>query len=183
MATIQQHQPRQQQLPSCFYKDCFCFNSSDFAAYWPEMIGYSCGGIFAIGWWLFLDAVIYAGSHSLPVAIQFDDWIPGILSTMALIMVNSVDKNILNGGDTIFGEGIAWKARLFAFIGVALGVGALGGSVTILALKYINQGYTGTNLWSGLAIVGQNVLIFMSGMCLWLFRNIERGNEYSIVLE
>ncbi|KNE71378.1 hypothetical protein AMAG_15613 [Allomyces macrogynus ATCC 38327] len=170
-------------LPSCFYKDCFCFNVSDVGPYWPEIIGYSCGGVFAIGWWMFLDAVIFAGAKSLPVPIMFDDWIPGILSTVALIMINSVDKSLLTGESYMYsGQGVEWKARLFAFIGVALGVGALGGSITILCLKYINPGYIGADAWPGIAIVVQNFLVFLSGMCLWLFRNLEQESQYNIVL-
>ncbi|ORZ31178.1 hypothetical protein BCR44DRAFT_135426 [Catenaria anguillulae PL171] len=171
-------------LPGCFYKDCFCFNTSDFAPYWAEIIGYSCGAVFAVGWWLFIDAIMFAGSHALPVSVAFDDWVPGILNTMALIMINSVDKNLLNGAENLFyGDGgVAWKARLFAFLGVALGIGSLGGSITILALKYINPGYVGEQAWTGFAIVAQNFLIFVSGMCLWLFRSLERGEEYSIAL-
>jgi hypothetical protein len=43
--------------------------------------------------------------------------------------VNTVDKNMVNGNDFMYGDGITWKARLFAFVGIALGVGALGGAI------------------------------------------------------
>ncbi|KAL7752588.1 Vacuolar protein sorting-associated protein 68 [Sorochytrium milnesiophthora] len=146
---------------ACLYRDCLCFNWSDVAPYTHELIGYACGGLFAAGWWLFIDAVVYAGSHSLPVPILFEDYVPGILATIALVMVNSVDKNLLNGQDFSYSGNAAWRARLFAFIGIALSVGSLGGAVTIMCLKYLNAGYVAEEAWPGIAFVIQNFLIFL----------------------
>ncbi|KAJ1549454.1 hypothetical protein HK405_003121, partial [Cladochytrium tenue] len=53
-----------------------------------QFVGYLSGGLFALGWWAFIDGVTYASTRdpALPVSIRFDDWLPGILSTLSLIV-------------------------------------------------------------------------------------------------
>ncbi|KAI9140895.1 UPF0220-domain-containing protein [Paraphysoderma sedebokerense] len=166
------------------YKDCLCFNWSDVAVYKREIIGYFTGLLFSIGWWIFIDAIVVANAKHLPEPILFEDYVPGIMSTLGLIMINSVDKSLLSANEYSHygGSGVAWKARLFAFIGIAIAVGSLGGAISILSLKYIAKGLVDQNAWPGVAIVVQNFLIFLSAMMLWLGRNVEDRVEYNIVL-
>ncbi|RIA83328.1 hypothetical protein C1645_834017 [Glomus cerebriforme] len=51
---------------------------------------YISGGLFAIGWWFFIDAVVYSNhlrneDDTVPV-MSFEDWTCGILSTLGMIM-------------------------------------------------------------------------------------------------
>lgn len=118
---------------------------------------------FAIAWWVFIDGVTYARTRPepLPVAIRFEDWLPGILSTVALIMcvfidrvpellsffvtlirqlpisVNLIDKDMLNADDSSFGaSNVATKARGCAFVGVSMALGALGGAFVSLKTAF-----------------------------------------------
>lgn len=74
---------------------------------------------------------------------KFEDWLPGIFSTFALIIVKLVDKESLNGGDDFGSNNVAIKSRAIAFIGATIGLGAIGGALTttiiktVLAKKYI----------------------------------------------
>jgi ABC-type methionine transport system permease subunit len=70
----------------------------------------------------------------VPVHVRFPDWIPGLCSTIGMIIVNLIDKSRLvgdEGGGLSFGGmgGVAWKARLFLFLGFAMMAGGLAGSV------------------------------------------------------
>ncbi|KAJ2844597.1 Vacuolar protein sorting-associated protein 68, partial [Coemansia erecta] len=70
----------------------------------------------------------------------FEDWIPGILCTLGMIITNSIDLSLLR--DDGFGYGsssssLAGKAKLTLFIGIALLAGGVAGSITILAIKFI----------------------------------------------
>jgi len=139
-----------------------------------RVVGYLSGALFALGWWIFIDAVVFATTRDppLPVAIQFEDWVPGILSTLALIMVNLVDKAALNATEyTHDGTRVAAKARFFAFLGVAIALGALGGAMAIMSLKYALPGYKGVETFVGIAIVLQSVFIFAGSMTMWFGRN------------
>ncbi|KAJ3237680.1 Transmembrane protein 50A [Chytriomyces hyalinus] len=92
--------------------------------------------VFAMGWWLFIDGVVYASTRNkdeLP-AVRFEDWLPGILSTLSLIIVNLIDKDSLNADDFSYsGSNVACKARACAFIGITMAMGALGGSFVSIA--------------------------------------------------
>jgi hypothetical protein len=139
-----------------------------------RVVGYLSGALFALGWWIFIDAVVFAKTRDppLPVPISFEDWLPGILSTLALIMVNLVDKAALNATEyTHDGSRIAVKARFFAFLGVAIALGALGGALAILSLKYALPGYKGVETFVGIGIVAQTFLIFAGSMLMWFGRN------------
>ncbi|KAG0009772.1 hypothetical protein BGZ80_002087, partial [Entomortierella chlamydospora] len=51
---------------------------------------YISGGLFALGWWFFIDAVICSKSWDpengpKPVSVEFVDWVPGICSTLGMI--------------------------------------------------------------------------------------------------
>jgi hypothetical protein len=95
---------------------------------------------FALGHWAFLDAAILS-KHAqppdpydvVPVHITFVDWIPGICSTLGMLVVNLINRDQLLG-EGFGGEGgIVWRARLFLFLGFALMAGGLAGSIVSAA--------------------------------------------------
>ena len=57
---------------------------------------YLSGGLYALGAWLFMDAVIYSKTaNASTVHVTFIDWIPFICSTLGMLIVNSIEKNRL----------------------------------------------------------------------------------------
>ena len=80
---------------------------------------------------------------------------------MPVCRVNLIDKTALNATEfTHDGSHVAFKARLWAFLGVTIALGALGGALAIASLKYVVPGHSGVEAWGGWGIVAQNVLIF-----------------------
>lgn len=56
-----------------------------------HVVGYGSGFLFSLGWWLFIDGVAFSTTKWNQGAvnfepIKFEDWIPGIFSTLSLIM-------------------------------------------------------------------------------------------------
>lgn len=125
---------------------------------------YLSGALFSLGWWIFFDALLISSVRSKrppdaddpsrtppwlepAVTVSFADWLPGLLATLGMIVVNLIDKSILaeaggfggamGGGFGGGGDPIQWRARLFLFVGFALLAGGLAGSVTVLTIKYI----------------------------------------------
>ncbi|KAJ1334401.1 hypothetical protein BSLG_007556 [Batrachochytrium salamandrivorans] len=150
-----------------------------------QAVGYIAGALFAIGWWLFIDGMAFNGSVAGKIAVVqtgFEDWLPGIISTLALIMqvvtflayhyVNLIDRETLNADDFEYsGPSTACKARACAFLGVTMALGSLGGALAVLSLKFIIPGISGDAFYLGQAITLQNFLIFLSSMILWFGRN------------
>jgi len=76
--------------------------------------------------------VVVATTHPIPDAAKmaFEDWVPGLLSTLALIVLNVIDKETLNADDfSHSGTNVACKARFCAFIGATTALGSLGGAL------------------------------------------------------
>lgn len=152
------------------------------------------GAIFAAGWWVFFDACTLSATMKpspqapfdpVPVHVTFTDWIPGLCSTIGMIIVNLIDKKRLIS-DTSAGisfsndDGVAWKARLLLFMGFALLAGGLAGSITVLILKYAipDWGSYDVTYW-GVANVLQNLAVMMCTVALWLTQNTEEY-EYQL---
>ncbi|KAL1915125.1 uncharacterized protein VTP21DRAFT_7606 [Calcarisporiella thermophila] len=144
---------------------------------------YISGALFALGWWAFIDAVVCSSLPNSPIGIGFEDWVTGILSTFGMIIVNAIDKGRLHADSFSYsGSSIAWKARLFLFIGFALMAGGLAGSVTVLCLKYIVDNVPPPGVNYGIANVVQNGLIMLSTAILWVAQNTETEYSYNITL-
>lgn len=106
--------------------------------------------------------------------MSFADWVPGLLATIGMIVVNLVDKTILAeagglgsmgiGGGAWGGDAIQWRARLFLFVGFALLAGGLAGSITLLTIKYLITQYPQEYEHYGVAsVVSRNT--FMHHSC------------------
>ncbi|CAI2164793.1 4764_t:CDS:2 [Funneliformis geosporum] len=100
---------------------------------------YISGGMFALGWWFFIDSVVYS-SHlrrngdddSVPF-VSFEDWLCGIFSTLGMIIVNLIDKSRLTS--EYMGSGTATRgARLCLFVGFAAMAGGLAGSCVSISI-------------------------------------------------
>lgn len=174
-----------------------------------QVIGYLAGGLFAIGWWIFIDGVTIAttlggldacttdsldncykvpnvklcqNESCLVASPKFEDWLPGIFSTFSLIIVNLVDKESLNG-ESDFGfnsNNVAIKSRAIAFIGATMGLGAIGGALTITIIKTIIAKKISQASYLGITVTVSNFLIFAGSMVLWFGRNSFDENQIRI---
>ncbi|OZJ05220.1 hypothetical protein BZG36_02455 [Bifiguratus adelaidae] len=143
---------------------------------------YVAGGLFALGWWVFIDGITLASRNQDSVVhIGFEDWVSGILATLGMIIINLIDKSRLRG-DGFGDSGVAWKARLFLFVGFALMAGGLAGSLSVLAVKYLDKGIHMPELYYGIAGVVQCSLIMISTVVLWVAHNAESEYQYNFLL-
>jgi hypothetical protein len=149
---------------------------------------YLCGALFASGWWIFIDGLALiqsASNRSDETQPIFGDWIPGIGSSFSLLMVNIISRSMLSG-DVYYGyaddSGVTWKARLWFFIALALGMSSLGGSIGMLAIRFSLETGGQRDQFSlyGSKIVAQNVLIFLSSLIMWVVRNWSSDGSISI---
>lgn len=157
---------------------------------------YLSGILYALGFWLFLDAVIYSKhANASDVHVTFIDWIPFICSTLGTLIVNSIEKNRLlqgalssSSGITSFGGGdldsaMAWQARVVLFFGFALLAGGLSGSIVVLIIKFLVKDYnTYPTVGMGVNNVLGNFCVLLSCIVLWIAQNMEDEYSYSLTL-
>jgi len=152
---------------------------------------YLSGALFALGWWFFIDAVIRSKTYNYDegdkkTSVQFVDWVPSICSTLGMIVINCIDKAALRGDSFSFSSGggtsVAWKARVFLFVGFALMAGGLAGSVSILCIKYLLSGYGEPFTSWGIHNVVQNAAIMTSAAILWVAQNTESEYQYNFAI-
>lgn len=142
---------------------------------------YVAGALYAIAFWLMVDASIYSKTVNASVIhVSFVDWIPFICSTLGMMVVNSIDKSQLFNSNG-FGSGMQWQARLVLFIGFSLLAIGMAGSFLVLILKFLIKGFnTMPTLGMGLENVASNLCIMLSCILLWILQNIEDDQTLSI---
>ncbi|KAI9282781.1 hypothetical protein BY458DRAFT_497350, partial [Sporodiniella umbellata] len=127
--------------------------------------------LFALGWWAFIDGLIELSI--LPdrkIAPGIEDYMPGIITTLGMIIVNLIDKEALRGDG--YDDSMSWRARLFLFLGFTLMAGGVSGSVAVLVVKYVyEQDLDFPNQYLGITGVTQCVLIMISTAVLWVAQN------------
>ncbi|KAI8341892.1 hypothetical protein BC941DRAFT_414761 [Chlamydoabsidia padenii] len=158
-------------------------NPFTFLSHKGRQIGsYLAGGLVAIGWWVFLDAVIQSSTslESNPVSMGFEDWFSGILSTLGMIVINLIDKSRLQGEAFSYaGSDLVWKARLFLFVGFALLGFGFAGSCSVMIIKYMVR-HDGKDIYYGIAQVIQCGLIMLSTVVLWVAQGSQEEYEYNL---
>ncbi|KAI8318387.1 UPF0220-domain-containing protein [Martensiomyces pterosporus] len=145
---------------------------------------YASGALFTLGWWFFVDGLVTARTtEEFPVKFGFEDWIPGILCTLGMLITNSIDLSLLRDDGFGYGSsGLAGKAKLTLFIGIALLAGGVAGSIAILAIKYIVPQVDASVMYIGFTNVIQTSSILLSSIVLWFVHNSEGDNQYNFVL-
>ncbi|KAI9474026.1 MAG: hypothetical protein EXX96DRAFT_580299 [Benjaminiella poitrasii] len=139
--------------------------------------------LFALGWWSFVDGLaILWNLQDRFVSPGIEDWVPGIITTFGMIIVNLIDKEALKGGYSGFDDEFMWRARLFLFLGFAMMAGGLSGSVAVLVTKYIyNENMLDIwNMYLGITDVAQCILIMSSTAMLWLVQSTYHENDFRI---
>ncbi|KAI8348641.1 hypothetical protein BD560DRAFT_410597 [Blakeslea trispora] len=141
---------------------------------------YLAGILFALGWWAFVDGLsVLWNLPDRQVAPGIEDWVPGIITTLGMIVVNLIDKEALKGN--YYDQAFVWRARLFLFLGFALMAGGFSGSVAVLVTKYIyHEGLDIYNQYLGIADIVQCSLIMLSTGVLWLAQNANQTSYYQL---
>ncbi|KAI8140713.1 hypothetical protein BJV82DRAFT_622233 [Fennellomyces sp. T-0311] len=144
-----------------------------------QMGVYLSGMLFALGWWMFVDGLSF--SSILPdrkVFAGFEDWAPGIVTTLGMIIVCLIDKEALRG--STYDDGIPWRARLFLFVGFAFMAGGFAGSVSVLVVKYVMHDFEPLDSYVGIGTVIQCGLIMLSTAVLWISQESGSDNYLGI---
>ncbi|XP_037572650.1 transmembrane protein 50B isoform X3 [Dermacentor silvarum] len=95
------------------------------------------GSLFFIGWWIIIDvAAHYPSNADFSHAFH----VCGVMSTLSLFMINAVSNGQIRGDSYTTGCIGQRGARVWLFLGFALGFGSLIASCWILFGDYVTQG-------------------------------------------
>eukprot|EP01137_Pigoraptor_chileana_P006799 Opistho-2@51535 len=153
---------------ACLQCSCCEHDYYDVSGARNTVVSYVSGLLFAIGWWLCIDANAVDKHYSRP---EYNAC--GVVSTLALFMINSVTSGHL-AGDMYTGGLCAHRmvARTWLFLGFLAAFGGLIGSAWILFGDYVAK--EAHHTWPGAAFFLQNLLIFLSAM----FMKFGRAEDY-----
>jgi len=133
-------------------------------------LSYAAGILFAIGWWIWIDATAWTNKQPGLEPVLGAHYVPGIVGTIALFMINAVSWNDINYN--MFGDSVSTKAKVWLFFSFLIAFGALIASIWI-AVSYWFMRNAGSQ-YGGVAIIVENLLIFVSAM---MYRFAKPQNE------
>ncbi|KAK1946214.1 Transmembrane protein 50A [Phytophthora citrophthora] len=123
---------------------------------------YAAGLLLGVGWWILADGAASAVYHESKIPFDFVKYLPGIVSTLAFFLVNTVDWGMLTEDARFaYGSDVATRAKCFVVFCMALSIASLVGSVLVFAHTYVNNEFH-ESAWPGAAIVFQNGFIVMA---------------------
>jgi hypothetical protein len=128
------------------------------------VMAYASGVLFAVAWWLWIDAVAYSVIKNDPVQTVFGHWIPGIVSTVALLMINAVNWSDLYGLGFSSVDSELTRVRVWLFVSFVIAFGGIIAAVWIACANWFVNEQTPFTQWPGIALILQNVFIFISGI-------------------
>jgi len=138
-------------------------------AYGP---GFS-GALFGAGWWFYVDAVTNSTT-----TIPFIQFLPGIIATLALIMINCIRRDELHEGYDAYDDGVFCRARSWLFVSYCVSFGAIVGAVWVLLSDYALKEDVQT-VWPGVAGLFQVSLVLGSALLFFVSRTPSEDSGYS----
>eukprot|EP00879_Flechtneria_rotunda_P003907 GHRR01004147.1.p1 GENE.GHRR01004147.1~~GHRR01004147.1.p1 ORF type:complete len:170 (+),score=25.44 GHRR01004147.1:115-624(+) len=128
------------------------------------------GALFGAGWWFWVDAVVCT-QHKIP----FDQYIPGIVATLALVMINCIRRDDLQDYDP-FDDGGFCRSRFWLFLSYIVSFSAVVGSVWVLMQHYAMNPDMAGEVWPGVAGIFQVACILGSGLLFFVSRTPADGS-------
>lgn len=122
------------------------------------------GLLFAAGWWIFIDGSAYR-DVKYGGAGPFVFYLPGILATIGLFILNNLDKKLFQEGG--WGEETETWEKILIVLAVMLHLAALIACIWIYIDKKEHR-QIWERKWQGISSIIQTFLIVISS-CLWRF--------------
>ncbi|KAG7670689.1 hypothetical protein Ndes2526B_g00476 [Nannochloris sp. 'desiccata'] len=130
------------------------------------------GALFGAAWWSWADAIVFehvSGAGSPP----FKYCLPGIVATLALLLINLVSRDDLAEVSSTGDPGDNTRARAWLLFSFLLAISSVGGSIAVLISTSQAQQFTAT----GVGSVMQCGLILAASLLFWAFRSEGEGSS------
>lgn len=134
----------------------------------PSIGSIVAGLLFGISWLLWIDSIAFSGVE-YGKAVSGAYWIPGILQTISLFMINLISWEIV-GGEGLFDEGGNIRARIWVFASFLFAFGGLIGAVWILVQEMNAPSWEHGSVSAAVNGLLHNVFIFLASLLFRLCR-------------
>ena len=127
------------------------------------------GLIFGLGWLLWIDAHAYAATNygQTPDGTY---WIPGILQTIGLLMLNVITWEAVADSDSLMEDRSASIAKLWVFVAFCFSFGGILGSIWILVKENHDPSWEAGSVAAAVKLLLMNLMIFFSSLMFRLSR-------------
>ncbi|XP_054163586.1 transmembrane protein 50A-like [Oppia nitens] len=144
----------------------------DFSEYRNQWASFGAGVLFCTGWWFILDIAAHYRSNDF----NNNFYLCGIFATIALIMINTVTTEQIDGQSYTEGCCGPQTSRVWFLLGWILAFISLIASVWILFQHYVvpEEKESHVNKYPGIALFMQNLFIFGSSLLMKYGRSEER---------
>ena len=122
------------------------------------------GLLFAAGWWIFIDGSAYRHKFT-DSAGPFMFYLPGILATIGLFILNNLDKKLFQEGG--WGDEAETWEKILIVISVMLHLAAIIACIWVYAARKGDRDIW-EKKWQGISSIIQTFLIVISS-CVWRF--------------
>lgn len=134
------------------------------------------GVLFGAGWWCWADALVYEKAVAGTGYPFKYNW-PGIVATLALILINLMPRNAVAQASESMEEGADFRARLWLFFSFLIACAAMAGSVAVLISTSQQQEHASV----GVGSVLQCGLVLSAALLFWSFRSDEQEGVYGYI--
>ncbi|KAF2074068.1 hypothetical protein CYY_004637 [Polysphondylium violaceum] len=143
------------------------------------------GLLFGAAWFLMIDGHVYE-NHNLAKnpdfgpSIKWVYYLPGVFSTLGLVMSNIVNLDVLTNSSFFADDDSVIKTRIWLFVSFAINFGCIAGAIWIMAGVFLPpHNYNSASQWPGIALTLQNALIFISSLILVYAKTQKEDDGYS----
>lgn len=131
------------------------------------------GALFGAGWWCFIDAIVFSKAI-LNEKVPFVFWVPGVIATIAMVMINLVSREQLNSDDSSSDEDSDTKQRCWLFVSYLVAFGSVGGAGAVFVKAVTNHDHVGL----GVGVLLQAGFVLCSALLFWAFRSPSDTTDY-----
>eukprot|EP00762_Andalucia_godoyi_P001547 ANDGO_00268.mRNA.1 Transmembrane protein 50 homolog len=135
---------------------------------------YIAGASFAVAWLLFIDGYIYSQDNSSAKIVPGAYVLPGIFGSIGLLMLNVLDYNALKT-DSLSSSSNPALAKGWLFFALLTSMASFVAAIWIAVDRWL-QSNSGDQ-WPGIAIVLQNIIIFLTAVVWWWVRSMPKMKE------
>mmetsp|Transcript_16776 Transcript_16776/g.50120 ORF Transcript_16776/g.50120 Transcript_16776/m.50120 type:complete len:164 (-) Transcript_16776:508-999(-) len=139
------------------------------AQQWAPLLS---GAVFGAGWWCFVDGLVYS-KVVLQETVPATFWLPGIVATIALVLMNLVPRESLTSEEYSYDEDTLTKARCWLFMSYLVAFGAVGSAGAVFTKAVTNH----VHVSMGVGCLLQSGFVLMSALLFWAFRT-PRDTDY-----